>query len=164
MNPCHINYKKVTFGNTIKVSNKREDEKEIKSKTSKKIPEIKDNTSTYIRIIDKGKILKKKNGKIEIKNKNIEQFGQDYKCLDFMKQNPPKEPQIYEHVYNLRNRNALFKENETLSALNKDNIPIVFYDHMFFNEKKKYKKCKYSKTSITLRNKKKLITLIYYSP
>jgi hypothetical protein len=25
VNPCHINYKKVTFGNTIKVSNKRED-------------------------------------------------------------------------------------------------------------------------------------------
>lgn len=154
MNLCHINYKKVTFGNTIKVPNKKEDEKEIKSKTSKKIPEIKDNMSNYIRIIDKGKILKKKNGKIEIKNINIEQYGQDYECLDFMKHNPPKEPQILEHIYNLRNRKVVFKENEALGRLNKDNIPIVFYDHMFFNEKKKYKKSKYSKTSITYRNKK----------
>ena len=140
------------------------EEKEIKSKTSKKIPEIKDNMSTYIRIIDKGKILKKKNGKKENKNINIEQYGQDYECLDFMKHNPPKEPQIFEHIYNLRNRNDKFKENETLGRLNKGNIPIVFYDHMFFNEKKKYKNCKYNKTSITHRNKKKLITIIYYSP
>lgn len=84
-----------------------------------------------------------------------------------MKENAPKLPNIYNHEYNLENKNTSNYYNQTYEQLNKDIIPICFYNHLMIRENAKNimnKKNKYFKTSITERNKKKLLTIIYYSP
>lgn len=162
VNPLHIDYKKINLRNVADIGNEEEIcKKDTKNETSKNLPVLKDNTAMYIRKIDKRKILNKKNI-----NKNLicEQYEQDFQCLKYMRKIPPKMPEIYEHVYKFKNNNTLFKDNESLGILNKGNIPNVFFDHLFANRKNKLNKCKYNKTSTTHRNKKKLITIIYYSP
>lgn len=84
-----------------------------------------------------------------------------------MKENAPNLPNIYNHEYNLDNKNTSNYYNQTYEQLNKDIIPICFYNHLMIRENAKNimnKKNKYFKTSITERNKKKLLTIIYYSP
>jgi hypothetical protein len=84
-----------------------------------------------------------------------------------MKENAPNLPNIYNHEYNLENKNTSNYYNQTYEQLNKDIIPICFYNHLMIRENAKNimnKKNKYFKTSITERNKKKLLTIIYYSP
>lgn len=84
-----------------------------------------------------------------------------------MKENAPNLPNIYNHEYNLENKNTSNYCNQTYEQLNKDIIPICFYNHLMIRENAKNimnKKNKYFKTSITERNKKKLLTIIYYSP
>ena len=84
-----------------------------------------------------------------------------------MKENAPNLPNIYNHEYNLENKNTSNYYNQTYEQLNKDITPICFYNHLMIRENAKNimnKKNKYFKTSITERNKKKLLTIIYYSP
>ena len=111
----------------------------------------------------------KKNNNVIIKvnnkkNKMRELYGQDLNLKD-IKTNPPKEPELFLHIYNLKIINILFKNNETVGIINKGNIPIVFFNHLMIDEKHlMFNKCKYNRVSLTQRNKKKLLTIIYYSP
>lgn len=98
----------------------------------------------------------------KIDKKNVELYSQN-KNINCMIENPPTMPSIYDHDYNLQNK----KISETYGDLNKDTVPIVFYNHLMVGDNKKYfknNKMKYVKTSVTHRNKKKMLTIIYYSP
>ena len=163
VNPCHIDYKKINLGKVTDTNKETEEisKNDTKYKTTKNIPVLKDNAYNNINKIVKKKILNTKNSIKEIDN---EQYGQNYKCLKYMRKTPPKKPQIFDDIYILKSNNTLSKGNESLGIVNKWKIPHVFYDHLFYNGKKTINKCKYNKTSITHRNKKKLITIIYCSP
>lgn len=87
------------------------------------------------------------------------------KDISYMNINAPNLPNLFEHAFNLQNdNNTANKCNKTFGQLNKEIIPISFYNHLMFSENEKKKKNKYIKTSITERNKKKLITILYYTP
>ena len=95
-------------------------------------------------------------------NKNIEIYGQAYD-LKIMRESPPKSPELFFHLYTLKNKTKFFKENDSFGIIKNDKIPNIFYNHFLFTEKK----CslnKYKKISITQRNKNKLLTIIYCSP
>ena len=98
------------------------------------------------------------------KNIKRELYGQELN-LKNMKTIPPKQSELFLHIYNLRNRNILFKNNETVGILNKGNIPNVYFNHLMIEEKYVIfnNKCKYNRISLTQRNKNKLLTIIYYS-
>ncbi len=83
-----------------------------------------------------------------------------------MKEIAPKLPIMYSHDYNLENNTPMYKGSETLGKMNRDKVPVCFYNHLMFCNNNKLVKCKnkYSKTSLTQRNKNKLLTIIYYSP
>lgn len=93
----------------------------------------------------------------------MELYNQNFN-LNCMKEYPPKKPEIFIHQINLNNSIILFKDNETLGIINKRKLPIVFYNHLMINLNYKsfYKNCKYKKVSITKRNKKKLLHIVYY--
>ena len=83
-----------------------------------------------------------------------------------MKENPPKPPELYFHDYNFNDK-LIEKSNETFGILNKETIPVSFYNHLITSEENKKlanKKHKYFRTSLTQRNKNKMLTVIYYSP
>lgn len=128
--------------------------------------DIKDNKSNFIRKLDKRKILNQRNNKKYIENINNELYDQNKNIMTYMKESPTKIPEIFNHVYNMYNKNILLKDNENFSILFKGIIPNVFYNHLMININNKFStgKCKYIKNSITQRNKKKLLTYIYYSP
>ena len=92
-------------------------------------------------------------------------YGQNYN-LENMRKIAPKASELFYHIYNIKNINIYFKDNETLGNLNKDTIPNVFYNHMIYNREHVIfnNKCKYLKTCIVQRNKKKLLSVIYYFP
>ena len=75
-----------------------------------------------------------------------------------MKTTPPLLPNIYNHEYNLENSKNNFTR-ETYGEIDKGKIPIIFFDHLMVGKKKTF-----NKSCITYRNKKKCLTLIYYSP
>lgn len=132
----------------IKQNSKKYDNINFIEPNSIKVP--KNNEATLIMINNK-------------KNKKIELYGQDLDLKD-MKASPPKEPELFLHVYNFKNRNILFKNNETSSILNKGNIPNVYYNHLMISKEYfLFNKCNYNKISLTQRNKNKLLTIIYYS-
>lgn len=83
-----------------------------------------------------------------------------------MKKIPPKANDLYLHNYSFSDK-QMDKSNETFGKLNKDTIPIAFYNHLMVCEKNRKtfnNKHKYFRASMTQRNKKKLLTVIYYSP
>ena len=87
--------------------------------------------------------------------KNLEAYSQDNDTLNYLKINPPKLPNIYNHDYDLKN----LDNNETFGKINKGTIPVVFFGHLMSENKKSLKRL-----STTQRNKKKLLTIIYYTP
>ena len=103
-----------------------------------------------------------------IKNKEKNDFYTQNKDISCMKEIAPKLSELMNHEFNLRNKNILDnKSNETFGQLNKDTIPIIFYNHLMITENRTKignKKNKYFKSSITQKNKKKLLTILYYSP
>jgi len=111
--------------------------------------------------VPKNNILIKINNK---KSKNSELYGRNMNLKD-MKSSPPREPELYLHVYNLNNKNSLLKNNETVGILNKGNIPNVYFNHLMIDEKYLIfnNRCKFNRLSLTQRNKNKLLTIIYYS-
>jgi hypothetical protein len=86
--------------------------------------------------------------------------------ISLMKEKPPKVNEFFQHDYSF-NEKPTEKSNETFGKLNKETIPVAFYNHLMINDKKEKtlnNKHKYFRTSTTQRNKKKLLTIIYYSP
>ena len=92
--------------------------------------------------------------KKENKN-NSETYSQGSDTLNYLKINPPKLPNIYNHDYDLKN----LDNNETYGKINKGIIPVVFFGHLMSEKKKTF-----NRLSTTQRNKKKLLTIIYYTP
>ena len=116
-----------------------------------------------IKKFDKIKMIKNEN---EIK-KNLKKnllHGNNYN-LEQMKKSPPKVPDIFHHIYFFNNEKTLTKENEIFGTLNRENVPNIFYNHLFSNINKS-STCRFKnrKISLTQRNKKKLLTIIYYTP
>ena len=87
--------------------------------------------------------------------KNLETYSQGKDTLKYLKINPPKLPNIYNHDYDLKN----LDNNETFGKINKGTIPVVFFGHLMSEKKKTF-----NRLSTTQRNKKKLLTIIYYTP
>ena len=84
-----------------------------------------------------------------------------------MKKSPPKLPQLFCHNYYFEENETISKSNETFGKLNKEIVPITFYVHLLINKSSKKfvnNRNKCMKTSITQRNKQKLLTIVYYSP
>ena len=80
-----------------------------------------------------------------------------------MKKTAPKSPELFNHDYNFENK------NDSLSSqkLNKGIIPSIFYNHFMVGTNNEYflnYKKNYLKSSVTQRNKNKMVTIIYYSP
>lgn len=100
--------------------------------------------------------LEKKVHKSEKKVKTIELYGQNCN-LEYFRKIPPKAPELFSHIYSIKNNNVFIKDNETLGNLNKDIIPNVYYNHMIYNRDLEIinNKCKYLKSCIVQRNKKK---------
>ena len=97
------------------------------------------------------------------KKKNIEIYGQTYD-IKIMRETPPKSPELFFHLFTLKNKKQLLKENDTFGIIKKDKMPNIFYNHFLFCEKKLSLNYRHKKISMTQRNKNKLLTIIYYSP
>ena len=102
-----------------------------------------------------------------ISNKTkVEIFSQNIDAINIMKEKPPKLPELFFHDYNFSGK-LIEKSNETFGKLNREIIPVAFYNHLVINEESKKlvnNKNKYYRTSLTQRNKNKMLTVIYYSP
>ena len=130
-----------------------------------------DNTSLLVNTVKfhqnvHKKEISKKNIKKIVDKKTTEIYTQNKDVINSMKEIPPKLPIMYSHDYNLENNTPMDKGSETLGNMNRDRVPVCFYNHLMIcnnNKIVKYKN-KYSKTSLTQRNKNKLLTIIYYSP
>ena len=85
-------------------------------------------------------------------------YSQNYDIMTQMKKQPPKLPELLNHDYNLNNVNQNSK-NEAYGEIYKGKIPNIFYGHLMID-----KNGTINKSCITQRNKKKLLTIIYYSP
>ena len=170
-NKNKFDYKCINYNNNLNI-------KEIKdiNPINKKISQnykdniinkinINDNTSEPVcntQNIDK-EYISKKNLKTNLKKIKNDLFTQDKDIVKYMKTEPCSLPNLYSHDYNLKNNSIIEKSNETLGKVNRDTIPITFYNHlMIFGNKKIVNKK--NKISITQRNKRKLLTIIYYSP
>jgi hypothetical protein len=93
-------------------------------------------------------------------------FSQNIDVINSMKEKPPKLPELFSHDYTFSDK-FIEKSNETFGKLNRETIPVAFYNHLVFNEENKKlvnNKHKYCRTSLTQRNKNKMLTVIYYSP
>lgn len=166
-NPLKVHNKKII--NLNKVYNEVNEKDFLNNNNiidNKKIVDIKDNKSNFIRKLDKRKILNQRNNKKHIEKINNELYDQNKSIMTYMKESPTIIPEIFNHVYNIYNKNFLFQDNENFGILYKGIIPSVFYNHLMININNKLStgKCKYIKNSITQRNKNKLLTYIYYSP
>ena len=126
------------------------------------------NTISFCKNVNKKIISKQKQSSKVSSNKNKNELYSQKIEVSCMREKPPKLPELFSHNYNFKeNELILDKSNETFGKLNKETIPITFYNHLMINNtSKKFvnNRNKYFKTSITQRNKKKLLTIIYYSP
>ena len=117
--------------------------------------------------ISKQKQEKKQSLKLKAmaNKKKSEIYSQNFD-ISLMKERPPKVNELFLHDYSF-NEKLIDKSNETFGKLNKETIPIAFYNHLMISDKSEKSfnnKHKYFRTSITQRNKRKLLTIIYYSP
>ena len=127
-------------------------------------PPIPVNTILNYKNIYKKNISNQKESSTTLSNKNkIKLYTQKIDVRN-MKESPPNMPVLFLHNYSLEEENIISKSNETFGKLNKDIVPITFYGHLMINQKILYNRNKYIKTSFVQRNKKKLLTIIYYSP
>jgi hypothetical protein len=119
---------------------------------------------------NKEKYISKQKQSLKLKaisNKTkVEIFSQNIDAINIMKEKPPKIPELFYHDYNFGIK-LIEKSDETFGQLNREIIPVAFYNHLFINEESKKlvnNKNKYCRTSLTQRNKNKMLTVIYYSP
>ena len=151
--PFNSNEKKINYRKSIK-KNEIEEKNNNSQKYNKTI-------SKYKKCIKDNNELKSKREKISNKKKNNDElYGYNYN-INSMNESAPRLPELFSKVYNLSQKKILFKDNDSFGILNKDNIPNVFYNHLINCENNKNK---YNKILMIERNKKKLLTIIYYSP
>ena len=84
-----------------------------------------------------------------------------------LKEKPSKFPYLYYHDSNLEEKNMPLNKNcETYGKVCRDAVPGIFFNHVMTckNKKNINNRKKYCEISITQRVKKKLLTIIYYSP
>ena len=130
----------------------------------KNICKININNASIHKNVNKRDFITSKIKKTEISKNDIYTQNKNINC---MKKVPPKIPELFSGEYNLDNKNIVNNSNgETYVKLNKGKMPICFYNHLTINanNKKIINKKKFFKSSITFRNNKKILTLIYYSP
>lgn len=120
--------------------------------------------------------LNSKKNKENISNHNCEKFSEKKKPEQYiqnkdktyrLKEKPSKFPYLYYHDSNLEYNNMPLSKNcETYGKICRDVIPRIFFNHVMTCKNKKNinnrKKC--FEISITQKVKKKLLTIIYYSP
>ena len=157
----HNNNLKLNEYKKIKKYSERNNHLEIQ-KTSTNINNASKNVN--VNTIIKNNHISKHHSKI---NTN-EMYTQDKEIVKYMKEYPPNKPGLYAHDYNLVKENDIDKKSESFGTMNRDTVPIIFYNHLMIGGKWGIKnvnnKNRYLKTSITQRNKKKLLTIIYCSP
>lgn len=74
-----------------------------------------------------------------------------------MKKSPPKLPELFYPEYDLnKNKNP---KKETYGDISECKVPNTFFCHLLTKKEKKY-----IRSCMTQRNKKKLLTIVYYSP
>ena len=138
--------------------------------TKKKISRNKNNSNRKININNASipvNTVSNHNKKINNHFKKVENNKDDLytqnKSPTFMKQFPPKVPEILNHNLNLEN----ISKTNTYGKLNKETLPHVFYNHLMlsndYNKDLSVKKS-YFKASVTKRNKNKILTIVYYTP
>ena len=124
---------------------------------------IKENSFFNLKYIKKSNHNKKINNHFKKVEKNKDDLYTQNKSLTFMKQFPPKVPEILNHNLNLEN----ISKTNTYGKLNKETLPHVFYNHLMlsndYNKDLSVKKS-YFKASVTKRNKNKILTIVYYTP
>ena len=92
------------------------------------------------------------------KNNSKDDYSQSYNILTLMKKNPPNLPGVYCHDYNLENvKNNLI--NKTYGEIYQGTVPNIFLGHFMCRKNRPAKK-----SCMTQRHKKKLVTIIYYTP
>ena len=164
--------KKNKKSNSLSIIIRKSISKILNKYTSNVVNENKNDKNNNDKVIKKAFFNKNDNNALqkivhnnEKKIKGIELYGQNCN-LEYFRKNPPKAPELFDHIYNIKNINVFTKENETLGSLNKNIIPNVYYNHMIYNRDNSIidNKCKYLKSCILQRNKKKLSSIIYYFP
>ena len=168
----YINNKKYNNKNNLKSKEKRTNNFANKNKNKSKI-KININNSANpvdnnipIQIIEvKHNIQIKNNKNHQINKKDIYNKNKD---ISYMNQKPPQLPSLFNHNYNLENKNIQdCNYNKIYGKLNKETIPNNFYNHLMIDVKNKNivnNKNKFYKASITSRNQKKILTILYYYP
>ena len=106
------------------------------------------------------KVLKSKfvNNK---KKLNSELYSQSLN-LSCMKKFPPKLPEMLNFEILMQNKLKGTMPIETYGQLSKGKIPNIFFGHLMVNCS--IRKNRYLKSSMTQRNKNKLLTIFYYKP
>ena len=137
----------------------------IKKKIQCKVNKLSFPVNTISNFNNNEKLISKQKKGLELKN-NAESFSQNIDNVNIMKEKPPKLPELFCHDYTFNDK-LIEKSNETSGKLNQGSIPVAFYNHLFISKQNKKivnNKHKYFRTSLTQRNKKKMLTVIYYSP
>lgn len=182
-----LNIKKKSFKSKDNKELKPECEKTISKSNSKnklildKLKEINKNNITSVNKSNKfipapdtkkesgdKKFLSKNDAKVlkpKIVNKekklNSELYSQSHN-LSCMKKFPPKLPEMLNFETIMQNKLKGTMSIETYGQLSKGKIPNIFFGHLMVNCS--IRKNRYLKSSMTQRNKNKLLTIFYYKP
>ena len=105
--------------------------------------------------VQKSKIVNKE------KKLNSELYSQSLN-LSCMKKLPPKLPEVLNFETFMQNKSKGTKSIETYGQLSKGKIPNIFFGHLMVNCS--IRKNRYLRSSMTQRNKNKLLTILYYKP
>ena len=160
-------YLKIAISKKKNIADKKDDDIQINHIKKNKINIINISKPINNNILNHNKNENKKcikRKKVEIVKKDFYTQNKDISCMN---KNMPKIPDLFNHEFNLQNKNISNNYNKAFEQINKEIIPNSFYNHLMFSENNNNiinnkKKC--FKTSLTERNKNKLLTIIYYSP
>ena len=158
INICNSTYK------NKKINNISTPEKMKKGHNNNNVINKKDNKDVDIVNINKNVKLEIKNVKLEIYTQNI-----DVSCMKIC---PPKLPDLFNNEHGLQYNVKGTISSDTYGQLSKGIIPNIFYSHLMVGTNLTYIGFRRGKNNIknyfnlstTQRNKKKLLTIIYFTP
>ena len=162
ISPNNININKINKFKLNKININFVNKKELQNRENSKNKNNINSASIPVNTTKYKTISKTYKEKIKIQKNKIDIYSQN-KDISCMKKSPPKLPEIMEHCYNLKNKNALYTNKTYGKIINP--APISFYNHLMISENSKNsynKRNNYFKTSFTQRNKKKMLTIVYY--